>query len=314
MEKVKLNARLNTKEIFKQMSNVICQLNSSSQEGTAFFINDTGRLVTVYHNALNQSQLLEHNYIIKFNGKKYKAVIFVPPCFYITDIEERTGKYLHIIERSDKKQTPDFNICLTNYLAKCNKLDLILLQIIDDIPKTKCFELGFDPSFFEEGTKVYFGGYPLSLPNPTYHRGIVSSKLIDENTLEHFTIDGTVVPGNSGSPVVIEQKGKLFLIGIVFSEVADLDPKFLEIESRLNEGKNAPIAKIGPFDIFNILSMTLSVIKRNMSTGIGRAINATYIIDLFDINRKSIDVIGILVSRYDFYQLANVKGKREQRN
>lgn len=108
------------------------------------------------------------------------------------------------------------------------------------------------------GDKVYFFGYPFGKPEPIFHQGMISS--INGNK---FSIDGTIVPGHSGSPVVVvkkvgdEEEKKLFLLGMICS-VGVHDANALEY---LASHQDNEIRKIGNF------------LASNLSPGIGWAVD-----------------------------------------
>ena len=74
-----------------------------------------------------------------------------------------------------------------------------------------------------EGMSVYFSGYPLGQESMTFHKGTISSTTLLTDGVQSFTIDGTVVPGCSGGPVVVQDEGNVYLIGVITSEIADLE-------------------------------------------------------------------------------------------
>jgi hypothetical protein len=157
--------------------------------------------------------------------------------------------------------------------------------------------------------KVYFAGYPLGQDTVTFHKGIISS-ITEDQGIKRFTIDGTVVPGNSGGPVVIQYEGKLYLIGVITSEVADFSPedqKTIAIMKALSEikrktpkqshsnaitldqhGVTVPIQITTSQGVETVLvndrditCLALDLIQRNLSTGIGKAIDIRHYRHLF---------------------------------
>ena len=102
------------------------------------------------------------------------------------------------------------------------QLDCAIYRITDaDFPK-----LDGLPVFggeIEAGEEVYFAGFPLTQTAPTFHSGSISS--VSNDDFSCFTIDATVVPGNSGGPVFISDKGVLKLAGVIFHQIADFSPE-----------------------------------------------------------------------------------------
>jgi len=110
------------------------------------------------------------------------------------------------------------------------KYDMALLDITATLP---ALELQLQP-LVEEGTHVIFTGYPISQIlglYPTTHQGMVSSvnpvilpalhtSVLDARSVRQlrdpfmiYQLDATAYPGNSGSPVLSVETGKV--IGII---------------------------------------------------------------------------------------------------
>lgn len=187
-------------------------------------------------------------------------------------------------------------------------LDCAIFTINDvDFPQMPDIPLFTDE--IKPGEKVYFGGFPLTQEEPTFHGGIVSS-VSQKNGLSHFTIDGTVVPGNSGGPVFVLQDNSLKLAGIISYQIADFDPesqktiailKALKAQRDSNPPTNSSAITLtsagltypiqittnnGPEIVYindrDAVCLALDLIQRNLSTGIGKALHSQHLIDLCD--------------------------------
>lgn len=151
--------------------------------------------------------------------------------------------------------------------------DLCLLRVpglkISDAPGY--FTITQDPSF-RPGDDVYFAGFLAGQNKPVIHKGTISSR--DEKT---FTIDGTVIRGNSGSPVVLIQEGRLTLVGTLASQI--LDPKKktegILVDSRMNYKKEKREEAI---------SREFDEIMPGYSRGVGRGVCITQLFEMLPNN------------------------------
>lgn len=121
------------------------------------------------------------------------------------------------------------------------------------------------------GETVYFAGYPLGEEIPIVHRGLVSSV-----TNGSFTIDGTVVAGNSGGPVVVFREGQLRLIGVINSQMVDMTKQFFESEKvPMSNYHIVPSNDVAPSyggsDVRQVIGDIIKNLLSNLSTGIGKA-------------------------------------------
>jgi S1-C subfamily serine protease len=160
--------------------------------------------------------------------------------------------------------------------------DFAIIKINKD--NLEYFELGTGEEV-EEGEEVFFGGFPLTQNNLTSHKGFISS--IREASTSFGTtlqkvidIDGTVVGGNSGGPLIISKSGKYLVVGIISQQVAFLTEAFQQLEQYLKIQMTNPsggavfISGVNPNAA---LFETIKILKANISTGIGTAIFIDYL-------------------------------------
>lgn len=258
--------KLSTSQVFRKMASIMCLIESEKSKASGFFcsLNNEGFIVTAFHVV---PEVSPGNYSVKDVTMKTRGSGFKlapPPVF-------------------NGNRAKELDICLLKP-TQCigEQTQDIRFDIFDLLPYNQPVV---------EGMKVYFSGYPLTLSNITFHKGTISS-VFRKNGIDYFTIDGTVVPGNSGGPVVVQIDGKLYLAGVIFSEVVHLDPNFLYLENALAELKKTggyggvtqgipfPDGKVRSINDLDLISMSLSVIKQNMSTGIGKAVHAKHLLEL----------------------------------
>lgn len=179
-------------------------------------------------------------------------------------------------------------------LCFCSEIDLPEEGLLSEVP---------DEFVIEEGMEVYYAGFPYGRNKITFHKGMISS-VSEEKGFREFTIDGTVVHGNSGGPVVVLIDGKPHILGIITSEMADFYPedlKTIQCMKALNQHfKEHPPAQVSSIsgvvtteagikrtftirrggqeerlDLTDaeVMTRSLDLIQRNLSSGIGRAVD-----------------------------------------
>ena len=264
--------KLSTSKVFEKIRPLICSINSIIGESSGFVFK--GTLLTVAHNIPIEKRDDKHKftttYVQVHHSSREKP--YFPKAS--DDIIEEHAKALDLFSMKSE----------------------ILLSESDVIPVLP------DEIQLKEGIKVYFAGYPLGHDKVTFHKGTISS-VSECKGIKRFTIDGTVVPGNSGGPVVIQHQGKVYLVGVITSEVADFSPedqKTIAIMKALSESKSKskqPLTgkremNINQHGITTSIEITtpegvetvqindrettvlaLDLIQRNLSTGIGKAID-----------------------------------------
>lgn len=258
-----MSVKLTPEQVFDRIRPLVCQINSPNGVASGVLLNASGRVLSVMHNIPIVDVGAEKQYTLNGVELVYNKTVYKP-------------------------QFPQKFIG-----PNAHRLDLSLLQTDIKVEEESCIPLLPADFQLKEGMKVYFAGFPLTQSSITFHRGMISS-ISEDNGTRRFTIDGTVVPGNSGGPVIIQVDGKLYIAGIITAEVADLDKEFLFVEESfalLKKQGGANMMKLGikyadgicrSTDPFDLIGIALSGIKRNLSTGIGRAIDARHLAQLFE--------------------------------
>ena len=255
-----------THEVYNLMRPIICSINTSLGESSGFFL--TNKVVlTVAHNVpFNQLDFVQINYK-EPNGMNYTIANKIKSIDYNPENAKATDLFAFAIDN--------------------------VRQVLPRLPNhVKLYE----------GMNVYFAGFPLGNDKITFHQGSISS-LSNDQGIEEFTIDGTVVPGNSGGPVVAIHEDQLYLIGVITAEVSDFSPEDLKtiqimkqlklihddkkstvstdsmvinsvmglgvpIEFETSEGKQKEMI----YDK-QVMDLIFDLIQKNLSTGIGRAVD-----------------------------------------
>ncbi len=148
---------------------------------------------------------------------------------------------------------------------------------------------GLDVPFFEFtgefmtptlGQKIYFSGFPFGQDQPVVHRGYISSTSIVDDS-DFFTIDGTVVQGHSGGPVIVVQEDRLNLLGVISSQLVDISRLLINAsETKLPNivAWNDRAPSYGTSNVGAVLDATIQGLLSNLSTGIGKASSLTNIV------------------------------------
>lgn len=183
--------KISKKTIYQQIDNVLCSVRSPKGLATGFLIGH-GLICVPFH-------FVEYKLIEKIDDSKAKFKISNIECVY------------QGVSYNAQYHSIDFDTA--------KNLDCAIFQIEnpDTFPAS---DLELPMGEIEPGEKVYFGGFPLTQEIPTFHSGTVSS-VSNKAGLSTFTIDATVVPGNSGGPVFVLQGNRLKLAGIITSQIAD---------------------------------------------------------------------------------------------
>lgn len=269
--------KLSNTEVFQRISRIMCSIASTEGESSGFLINNKGDVLTVTHNLPNHWDEVQ-----------------------VQRDQEEIPYFLQAMTTLDQNQ------------VNAGILDLLVLKT--QIPAEQIACLPNIPSNFElqVGMKIFFAGYPLGQATATFHKGIISSISKDDQGIIRFTIDGTVVPGNSGGPVVLQYAGNLYLIGVITSEIVDLsleDQKTIAIMKAMQEQRernSLPPPPLGTTstsiahgDLISSFPITtsegteqvtignrdtivlaLDLIERNFSSGIGQAIDIRHLANL----------------------------------
>jgi serine protease Do len=180
---------------------------------------------TYYYNDIPKAAYLGTGFAID-TGKRLVTNYHV----ILPIVEKQKTAYLRIFHQ----QFPDTGI-KAKIVATDEFHDLAILE--HESEPLPVLKIG-DSSSVKEGYKVVFTGYPIGFVlglNPTTHIGIISgiaplikpspsARIIDGDLVRHlskpydiFQIDGTALPGNSGSPVILRSSGEVVgVINMVF--------------------------------------------------------------------------------------------------
>jgi hypothetical protein len=334
--------KLNTVQIFDRMRAVICRVITPSNQASGFVFSPK-LIITTYHS---------------ISGDLWEPIPAEPGQFKLKldDIQIESKKVNELLTCGlgiprPQNCPPDQKQKYTDsFFSKSKALDLICLTVThESLANVDTFPLIPENFTLKEGMKVYLAGFPLRQTSPTFHKGIISSVLVDsKNITTGFTIDGTIVAGNSGGPVFVEHQGTLYLAGVIVAEVADLDAEFHKTTHILEQIAEQAFPS-GIYYTINCANGTnerfcrdqfmikaINSIKKNMSTGIGKAIDARYIqqlmnpsisVDQFDARMQTNELLvkrpkstSLVIEEFhfdknyseDLYKLGTIKYKEER--
>lgn len=171
-------------------------------------------------------------------------------------------------------------------LAACYDLAILSLELEGEVFSFPFFQLGGFTEFPVRGEDIFFSGYPLGQNLPLTHMGYVSG--VEEDS-GNFKIDGTVLRGHSGGPVVRTNEKGLELIGAINSQLVEISETFLEISQTkfpkfqiVSKGYVPPPKYAGKYQTNVVVQQLISNFLSNMSTGIGNAmfVNLRHIVTL----------------------------------
>lgn len=219
--------------------------------------------------AIGENQILAcmHTtvYEIPAKGKRFEGA-----CVTNNRFEETSPKQIRIIEKIQfRSGAEDLEGTLLHFNPA---LDACIYKVDVPIPH---FRISETP--IRGGETVYFGGFPLTQRTFTFHKGMVSS--VDPN---QFTVDGTVVKGNSGGPIVKIENGEIRLVGMLVSEIAEIDQAFRNLLPKLMDMQQTYTGPVASNDFTglaikgtgfhrDLLTLQQAILK-NISTGIGHGI------------------------------------------
>ena len=126
------------------------------------------------------------------------------------------------------------------------------------------------------GDDVLWGGFPLQIWVPSFHKGMVSFKGSlrlpqTKGDIEALQLDGTINRGNSGGPVIDPRDRRV--VAIVSSSMGQLDE---ELASLLQRQEGAQIV-IGGVDPVAGLKKIILDMDRHLQLGIGYGISVDYL-------------------------------------
>ena len=244
--------KLDVTKVFKSMGSRVCQVSSLAGRCTGVLLLDNLVLVPFHAIALfPQGQIID--------GKQG---------YYIPSLEIRYLDTTFTAFYSNKQKTLD----------KCQYFDCAIFNIVDqDFPPLP--PMDYDDSPIEVGTTVYYAGYPLTQEIPSFHKGRVSSVEEEENYLS-FSIDGPVMPGNSGGPVFVQKHGSLLFVGMIFAELANIDPNFIREKKSIKAQLSVNKFSMGGLDYSALFSKMMDMAFDNLSTGIGKVLGIRHVVEV----------------------------------
>lgn len=271
--------KISKKTIYQQIDSVLCRVRSSKGPATGFLIGH-GLICVPFH-------LVERKIIRQIDDRRAEFQLSPIECIYQG---VSYNAYFHSID-----------------LDTATNLDCAIFRI-EDPDIFPAWDLELPVGEIEPGEKVYFGGFPLTQEIPTFHSGTVSS-VSNKAGLSTFTIDATVVPGNSGGPVFVLQGNRLKLAGIITSQIADFsheDERTIALMKALKEWMDHnPETNVGGITISPVHGMrsTLTIttsrgqetvtvsdrgllcqicelVQRNLSTGIGKVLHVRHLLEV----------------------------------
>ena len=154
--------------------------------------------------------------------------------------------------------------------------DLVIFSV-DSVPRL--LELG-EFAQVEAGDDVLWGGFPLEIWVPSFHRGMISFKgklrlppLKDD--IEALQLDGTMNRGNSGGPVIDPRDGRV--VAIVSSSMGAIDEELAALLQRQEPGGGVRIMGVDPVAG---LKKIIADMDRHLQLGIGYGISVDYMSQL----------------------------------
>lgn len=131
----------------------------------------------------------------------------------------------------------------------------------------------------DPGDDVLWGGFPLEVWVPSFHKGMVSFKgklrlpfLKDD--IEALQLDGTSNRGNSGGPVIDLRDGRV--VAIVSASMGKVDEELMELLQR----KEAASMAIGGVDPIAGLKKVIMDMNRHLQLGVAYGISVDYLSEL----------------------------------
>lgn len=202
----------------------------------------------------------------------------------------------YILEKNELKQTLYSSKIIVHFedgtelpaeLISAQDIKLDARPLLYDYAILKISGNNFTPvklgnySSVQEGSEVYFCGYPLSSSHLTTHRGIVSAKYTRKGSFNNteqkiFQVDGSINKGNSGGPLFDLATRKV--VGIISTREGGISKDLSDLkEYILNQKKQSRggvlIQGVDPLPVIVELTNTLDTF---ISVGIGHAVSIEY--------------------------------------
>ncbi|WP_161499356.1 S1 family peptidase [Flavipsychrobacter stenotrophus] len=240
-------------------------IEGSGSIGTAFFVNESGALLTCWH-------VIEPSIVQIGDRRSFKKIYIVYP----------------------KGDSEEVAIPTTFFDSKLNisavAYDFCLLAIIN--PKNKKYpflKMGvYDLA--NEGDDIYTCGYPLAIQQQFVSKGIISTKYINENNAiaisdgkvvtmprHESLLDVTMNPGNSGGAIIKigDTPDKDEVIGIADFIINPIAGIADELTSKFKGAAGLKIMGVDP----NITFAGFTELFKTTSNGISGCISLNHVID-----------------------------------
>lgn len=239
---------------------------------------------------------------IKFQGKAGVLTCFHKRGWKDTNISVRIASEvfsgIQIAEHVSSSLAEKHDICVLNF----SKAEYPYFDIGENFGKPKL------------GEKVYFAGYPLGQSAPIIHKGTISSVQAD-----NFTIDGTVVAGNSGGAVVALRDRKIVLLGVINSQIVDLTEQLLrarDVKLPSIVAMNDVAPSFGDSDVRDVTMQIVTNLLSNLSTGIGKARMISQLPSIFqeEIQEKKVTIPKPRLPREGNITLTGIPPKKQTMN
>ena len=163
---------------------------------------------------------------------------------------------------------------------EAKKHDLCVIDFDPGEHAIPCFQYNSPYTWPVLGETVYFAGFPLTQDaSPLVHKARVAAFQESDET-DSFVIDGTVVAGHSGGPIVTATGDQLNLLGVISSQLVDISKAFMEaaqFKGPTYVSRGHMPAMIGNKTASQVVREIMEVMLANHSTGIGKA---THLINL----------------------------------
>ena len=252
-----MNAQLDMKQAIKSSKKIVVEIvcKDIDSRGSGVIVQENGYVLTCNH--------VVCKYVLENNALKDAS--------YSKDI---------VVRLADGTELPA-KVAFTKSLSQDSRpllYDYAILKI-DGRTFTPA-EFG-DYNSVEEGSDVYFSGYPLSSSHLTTHRGMVSAKYTREGTFNKtpqkvFQIDGAINKGNSGGPLFDLSTQRV--VGLISTREGGISKDLVDLRdyivSQKKQGSGGVYLQgVDPLPVIVELTNTLD---RYISVGIGHAISIEY--------------------------------------
>lgn len=144
-------------------------------------------------------------------------------------------------------------------------------------------------SAIEEGTEIFFSGFPLSVPKLTTHKGIISSIYHAKTPMGRggqtimqkiIQIDASVNQGNSGGPLFDTKSNQV--LGIITMREGGISPQLESIRKVFKSVKSIKtrfrfrVQGVRYAKLLAALEELIGTLDKYISVGIGKAISIEY--------------------------------------